>query len=198
MKSRVLPVGLIVLFIVAPGAVSAMQLGIQSGEPVIPEPPIVITPQSHWFDYDFNQVFENQKLIDLNWISQSAKTTNPLLRIQGAFWRNAQMVTNLGLSSEQQQRMDEIFRAHRINLIDLNAAVEKEELILEPLVEALPAGDQARIAAQIDKVASARAELEKANAKMLVNILQVMTPEQVGKLPGRNHPFLIKPAPSRF
>jgi hypothetical protein len=60
--------------------------------------------------------------------------------LKGTFWRDPATVMTLGLTTDQQQRMDEIFRQHRINLIDLNAAVEKEELILEPLVEALPGG----------------------------------------------------------
>jgi len=42
--------------------------------------------------------------------------------------------------------------------------------------------DEARIVAQIDKVAQARAELEKANARMLLGIRRVLTPDQWKKL----------------
>ncbi len=77
--------------------------------------------------------------------------------------------------------MDDIFQQSRLRLIDLNAAVQKEEAILEPLVSA-DQPDEARIVAQIDKVAQARAELEKANARMLLGIRRVLTPEQWEKL----------------
>jgi protein CpxP len=66
-------------------------------------------------------------------------------------------------------------------LIDLNAALQKEEAIMEPLIEADPP-DEAKIVAQIDKVAQARAELEKANTRMLLGIRRLLTPEQWNKL----------------
>jgi Spy/CpxP family protein refolding chaperone len=55
--------------------------------------------------------------------------------------------------------------------------------MLEPLVENASPGDEAKILAQIDRVADARADLEKANARMLLAIREVLTPEQWSKLP---------------
>ena len=52
---------------------------------------------------------------------------------------------------------------------------------MEPLVSA-DQPDEAKILAQIDRVAQARAELEKANARMLLDIRRVLTPEQWQKL----------------
>jgi periplasmic protein CpxP/Spy len=66
----------------------------------------------------------------------------------------------------------EAFRQNRIKLIDLTATLEQAELMLEPLVENIRPGDEAKILAQIDEVANARAELEKANARLLLAILQ--------------------------
>jgi Spy/CpxP family protein refolding chaperone len=85
--------------------------------------------------------------------------------------------------------MDDIFQQHRLRLIDLNAAVEKEEVTLEPLVadETL---DDAKITAQIDRVAQARAELEKANGRMLLGIRKVLTPEQWQRLSPTPRPVL--------
>jgi Spy/CpxP family protein refolding chaperone len=53
--------------------------------------------------------------------------------------------------------------------------------MLEPLLSANPP-DTTKAMAQIDKVAEARAELEKANAKMLLGIRGVLTPDQWTKL----------------
>lgn len=78
--------------------------------------------------------------------------------------------------------MDDAFRQNRIRLIDLTATLEKAELMLEPLVENVKSGDEAKILAQIDDVANARAELEKANARLLLAIRQVLTQDQWNKL----------------
>jgi hypothetical protein len=55
--------------------------------------------------------------------------------------------------------------------------LQKAELELEPLVKN-DQPNEGRILAQIDKVAQARAELEKANARFLLAIRGKLTPEQ--------------------
>lgn len=108
----------------------------------------------------------------------------------GRWWNNPEMAQKLGLSAEQQKKMDEIFQQHRLKLIDLNASLQKEEAILEPLVES-DQPEESKILAQIDRVAQARAELEKANARMLLGIRRVLNPDQWKKLQAespRPHP----------
>lgn len=95
----------------------------------------------------------------------------------GRWWDNPNVAQKLGLSTDQQKKMDDIFQQSRLKLIDQHAAVEKEEAILEPLVSA-DQPDEQRVLAQIDKVAQARAELEKANARMLLGLRRTLTPEQ--------------------
>lgn len=99
----------------------------------------------------------------------------------GRWWNDPQMAQKLGLSSDQQKRMDDIFKESRLRLIDLNAALQKEEVILEPLLSA-DSPDEPKVLAQIDRVAQARAELEKANARMLLGIRRILTPDQYQKL----------------
>ena len=99
----------------------------------------------------------------------------------GTWWRNQSYITTLSLTPDQQKKMDDVFQQSRLRLIDLNAALDKEEAILEPLIKADHL-DEIKTAAQVDKVADARAELEKANARMLLGIRQVLTPEQWTKL----------------
>jgi Spy/CpxP family protein refolding chaperone len=94
----------------------------------------------------------------------------------------------IGVSDDQVTKIEKIFQDHRLQLIDLHADLEKQEAILEPLVEA----DQpveSQVAAQIDKVAQARASLEKSDAMMLLAIRRVLTVDQWKKLrdmPGVN------------
>ena len=124
----------------------------------------------------------------------------PMGQGMGRWWKNPQMVEKLGLTADQQKKMDDIFQQHRLKLIDVTAAVEREEVTLEPMMAA-DQPDEARIVAQIDKVAQARAELEKANARMLLGIRRILTPDQWKKLqaeaprPGRGPGGQQPPAP---
>ena len=99
----------------------------------------------------------------------------------GMWWKNPGIVTRLTLTPEQTKKMDDIFQASRISLVDLKASVEKQELMLEPMLSANPP-DKTKTLAQIDKVAQARADLEKENAGMLLGIRILLTPDQWTKL----------------
>jgi Spy/CpxP family protein refolding chaperone len=99
------------------------------------------------------------------------------LGAQGRFWNNPRIVERLKLTEEQRKEFDDIFLAHREKLIDLRASLQKAELALEPLMrDAQP--NEAKILAQIDKIAQARAELEKANAAFWLAIRSKLTAEQ--------------------
>ena len=95
----------------------------------------------------------------------------------GRWWDDPQMAQKLGLSAEQQKKMDDIFLQSRLKLIDQHAAVEKEEAILEPMVSS-DQPDEGKILSQIDRVAQSRAELEKANARMLLGLRRALTTSQ--------------------
>jgi len=57
--------------------------------------------------------------------------------LKGTWWREASWIQALALTADQRKKMDDAFLQNRIRLIDLTAALEKEELLLEPLVEAV-------------------------------------------------------------
>lgn len=99
----------------------------------------------------------------------------------GRWWDNPQMAQQLNITDQQKKQMDDIFLQHRLKLIDLHASLEKQETLLQPMIEA-DQPDEAKILSQIDAVAQARAELEKANARMLFDIRKTLTPDQWQKL----------------
>lgn len=99
----------------------------------------------------------------------------------GRWWMDAALVQKLGLSAEQQKRIDEIFQQSRLKLIDVSAALHKEEAVLDPLL-AVDRPEEAKVLVQIDRIAQVRAELEKANARMLLGFRSVLNPEQWKKL----------------
>jgi Spy/CpxP family protein refolding chaperone len=106
----------------------------------------------------------------------------------GRWWDDPEFIKKLSLTDDQQKKMDDIFNSARLKLIDLSATVQKEEAIMEPLVAADPP-DENKLLAQIDRVAQARAELEKANARMLLGIRGQLTHEQWLKLKAERPPM---------
>jgi len=99
----------------------------------------------------------------------------------GMWWKNPDLVQKLTLTADQQKRMDDIFQKSRLDLIDLKAALERQEVLLQPMLAENPP-DTNKVLAQIDKVAQARANLEKGNARMLLGIRGVLSPDQWTKL----------------
>jgi periplasmic protein CpxP/Spy len=93
------------------------------------------------------------------------------------WWNNPKIVEQLKLTDDQRKAMDGILQDQRMKLVDLHANLEKAELAMEPLMKADTPNETA-ILAQIDKVAQARADLEKANARFLLALRAKLTPDQ--------------------
>lgn len=96
---------------------------------------------------------------------------------RGRWWLDPILAKQLGLTEDQQKRMDTLFQESRLKLIDLRATLQKQEVILQPMLAA-DQPDETQVLAQIDRVAQARAELEKANARMLLGLRRVLTLSQ--------------------
>jgi Spy/CpxP family protein refolding chaperone len=94
---------------------------------------------------------------------------------------NPDLVQKLTLTPDQLKRMDDIFQQNRAQLMDLRSNLEKQEQLMGPMLAA-DQPDTNKILAQIDHTAQARAELEKANARMLLGIRNILTPDQWSKL----------------
>ena len=95
----------------------------------------------------------------------------------GRWWNNPDFVKKLSLTPDQQKKMEAVFEQSRPSLMDLSATVRKEEMAMEPLLS-VDQPDESKILAQIDRVAQARAELEKSYARMLLGLRRVLTPDQ--------------------
>jgi Spy/CpxP family protein refolding chaperone len=109
----------------------------------------------------------------------------------GTWWRDAALVQKIGLTAEQQKKIEDAFQQSRLRLIDLTASLEKEQVIMEPLLVA-DRPDEAKILVQIDRIAQARAELEKTNARMLLGFRNVLSQDQWVKLKAEKP---VPPAP---
>ena len=99
----------------------------------------------------------------------------------GRWWDDKKFARSLGLNGDQQKRMDAIFGQNRDTLSSRYDNVLKAEARLESLTHASKPSETA-LFAEIDHVAQARADLEKATTHFLLQIRDEMTPEQIGKL----------------
>jgi Spy/CpxP family protein refolding chaperone len=101
----------------------------------------------------------------------------------GAWWKNSEIAKDLNLTDAQKKQLEQTFLDYRLKLIDLNADLERQELKLEPLVDA-DSPDVNAISTQLDQVVAARGRLEKSNALMSVSMRKVLNPDQWKKLQG--------------
>jgi protein CpxP len=96
---------------------------------------------------------------------------------RGRWWDDARLIDKYKLTDSQRKSMDDVYQQHRVALVDLHGTLEKAELAMAPLIQQ-DQPDEAKVLAQIDVIAQARAELEKANARMLFDLRRQLTPEQ--------------------
>jgi Spy/CpxP family protein refolding chaperone len=99
----------------------------------------------------------------------------------GRWWDDKHYVKSLGLRPEQQKKMDSIFDQNRAALLRNYEGLRQEEQRMQTLVNA-PALDESALFTQIDRIAQARAALEKANTHLLLQLRAEMTPEQIARL----------------
>jgi Spy/CpxP family protein refolding chaperone len=95
----------------------------------------------------------------------------------GAWWKDSEVAKKLGLTEVQVGQIEQTFLAHRLRLVDLRADLEKQELSLQPLLDA-DRPDEARVSAQIDLITAARGRLEKEHASMLLAIRRALSTDQ--------------------
>ena len=99
----------------------------------------------------------------------------------GKWWKNEQIVQTLGLSPDQQQKLDDIMYAHLEQMIDLKAGFEKEELRLKQLLDQ-PKIDEKKLLDQATRAIEAQNKLQLSRAAMFVKVRMLLTPEQWEKI----------------
>lgn len=118
---------------------------------------------------------------DMSRMPQVRLRTEPQITLGGRWWDDKKTIKTLNLRSDQQQRMDGIFEANRGNLISLdeNLQREQERFVSMPREDLQ---DETKVFAAIDRVAQARADLEKAKFHVLLQIRREMDPQQIAAL----------------
>jgi Spy/CpxP family protein refolding chaperone len=92
------------------------------------------------------------------------------------WWRNDQVVEELGLTTDQCDRIDHIFQSMRTELRQELEELSRLESKLSHLIQS--DADEAIVIRMIDKVETARAALSKTRSVMYLRMRQVMNPDQ--------------------
>jgi Spy/CpxP family protein refolding chaperone len=99
----------------------------------------------------------------------------------GSWWNNPEIAEKIGLNDQQKQQLEKISLASRLKMIDLRADMEKQQVILGPMLQAFHP-DEAQVLAQVEKVSQARAALEKERVQTMLATRNVLTEDQWNKL----------------
>jgi Spy/CpxP family protein refolding chaperone len=99
----------------------------------------------------------------------------------GRWWDDQDFASTLHLRADQQTHMDTIFAQNKATLLAHYDSLKDEERQLESMTRGANI-DERTLFAHIDRVSQARAELEKANAHMLLQIRHELTPDQLNTL----------------
>jgi len=99
----------------------------------------------------------------------------------GKWWKHPGITAEIGLTPEQSSEIEKIFVRSRTRLIDLRADLEKKQLALQGSMED-KAADRKAVEKNIEAVENARAELQKTRALMILDMKQILKPEQWERL----------------
>ena len=119
--------------------------------------------------------------------SASVQQSGPTMRggVQfgppGRWWDDKHYAKTLHLRADQKKRMDGLFDDNRANLVNRYEALQQEEQKMEILSHA-QALDETALFAQIDRVAQARADLEKATTHLMLQVRKEMDADQITRL----------------
>ena len=97
------------------------------------------------------------------------------------WWQSAEVQTEIGLTADQETRIEAIFQELRPTLRELMHRLDREEKELSQLMHAMVA-EEWEVALQIDRVEAARSALGKTRTLMLYRMHKVLEPAQIEAL----------------
>lgn len=99
---------------------------------------------------------------------------------EGKWWKRPRLAAEINLTDDQARQIEGIFSRARPELIDRKAELEKKQGELQDSLEAN--ADRRTISARVEAVENARAGLQKARILMVLDMKQVLKPDQWDRL----------------
>jgi hypothetical protein len=113
-------------------------------------------------------------------------------RPSAAWWTDVSLVARLGLTGDQQSKIEEIFEQSRQYIVLSKVDLEREEALLGRMLDAETMPPTPSILSQIDRVVAARGKMERTYAGMMLQMRQCLTRSQWVQLQ-KEAPQLIPP-----
>jgi Spy/CpxP family protein refolding chaperone len=104
---------------------------------------------------------------------------------EGKWWKRPRIAAEIKLTPDHTREIESIFSRARPKLIDGKAELEKKQGDLQDAIESN--ADRGDIAARVEAVEHARAELQKTRILMVLDMKQVLKPEQWDRLVRMQH-----------
>jgi Spy/CpxP family protein refolding chaperone len=95
----------------------------------------------------------------------------------GKWWKQPLVIRELGLTGDQQARIEALWIQNRRVLIDLKTELDRRHIDLSALL-AQPQADEDAVLKAYDRMAAARAEIDRAGFLMRLRIKSILLPEQ--------------------
>ena len=99
---------------------------------------------------------------------------------EGKWWKNPRVVAEINLTPDQVREIEDVFARARPKLIGGRGDLEKRQGDLQEAIESN--ADRRDIAAKVEAVEKARAELQKTRILMVLDMKQTLKPEQWERL----------------
>lgn len=156
-----------------------------------------------------NRLREEERALNLVARKVPSPDPNGPLINGGAWWTNATVVAELGLTDDQKSKIGRAFENHSRNIMNDSGFLEKEEMQLARLLEA-ESIDHVAVLNQTNRVIQSRGEVERETAAMTLEMREQLTRAQWMKLqalqtyfiPGRRAVRLqaspFTPTPAQF
>ena len=112
---------------------------------------------------------------------QPNRQGNPQPNPIGGTWWRTPLADRVGVTPEQRKKLDDLWQQHRLRRIDLDAALQKAQVTMEPLMQA-DTPDEGKILSQIDRVTLAQAEVRKDDVRLQLGMRQILNGDQWRKL----------------
>jgi Spy/CpxP family protein refolding chaperone len=99
---------------------------------------------------------------------------------EGKWWKRPRLAAEINLTDDQAREIESIFSRARPELIDRKAELEKRQGELQDTLDAN--ADRRTISTKVEAVENARAGLQKARILMVLDMKQVLKPDQWDRL----------------
>ena len=109
-----------------------------------------------------------------------AAAASPADLPEGKWWKRPRVAAEINLTPDQVRVIEDIFARARPKLIDGKGELEKRQGDLQDAIESN--ADRRDIAAKVEAVEGARAELQKTRILMVLDMKQALKPEQWERL----------------